>query len=269
MFPIAWIVFASIMLYRLAVDTGKFEIIKDSIAGLTSDRRLQAMFIAFSFGAFIEGAAGFGAPVAISGAMLAGLGFNPFFAAGICLLANTAPVAFGSIGIPVTTLATVTGLPVMALSAMVGRLCAMISIIIPGYLIVVMSGWKRAIEVLPAIVACGVSFAGMQFFVSNYMGPELTDILSSLTCIVVDGAGHHVLEAEDHHAPRGRQADHGGPEAPLGRRADHGLVAVPPARRVRPPVGRRRHQAGDQPVDRQSAARVGAVVPGAENRPDS
>jgi lactate permease len=184
-FPIAWIVFASIMLYRLAVDTGKFEIIKDSIAGLTSDRRLQAMFIAFSFGAFIEGAAGFGAPVAISGAMLAGLGFNPFFAAGICLLANTAPVAFGSIGIPVTTLATVTGLPVMALSAMVGRLCAMISIIIPGYLIVVMSGWKRAAEVLPAIVACGLSFAGMQFFVSNYMGPELTDILSSLTCIVV------------------------------------------------------------------------------------
>ena len=184
-FPIAWIVFASIMLYRLAVDTGKFEIIKDSIGGLTSDRRLQAMFIAFSFGAFIEGAAGFGAPVAISGAMLAGLGFNPFFAAGICLLANTAPVAFGSIGIPVTTLATVTGLPVMALSAMVGRLCAMISIIIPGYLIVVMSGWKRATEVLPAIVACGLSFAGMQFFVSNYMGPELTDILSSLTCIVV------------------------------------------------------------------------------------
>src|SRR5437870_594894 len=184
-FPIAWIVFTSIMLYRLAVDTGKFEVIKDSVGGLTSDRRLQAMFIAFSFGAFIEGAAGFGAPVAISGAMLAGLGFDPFFAAGICLLANTAPVAFGSIGIPVTTLATVTGLPVLALSAMVGRLCAMISIIIPAYLIVVMSGWKRATEVLPAIVACGVSFAGMQFFVSNYMGPELTDILSSLTCIVV------------------------------------------------------------------------------------
>src|SRR5476651_551638 len=138
LFPIAWIVFASIMLYRIAVDTGKFEIIKDSIGNLTDDRRLQAMFIAFSFGAFIEGAAGFGAPVAISGAMLAGLGFSPFYAAGICLLANTAPVAFGSIGIPVTTLANVTGLPVMALSAMVGRLCAMISVIIPGYLIVVM-----------------------------------------------------------------------------------------------------------------------------------
>src|SRR5438094_2999352 len=188
LFPIAWVVFTSIMLYRLAVDTGKFEVIKDSVGGLTDDRRLQAMFIAFSFGAFIEGAAGFGAPVAVSGAMLAGLGFNPFYAAGICLLANTAPVAFGSIGIPVTTLATVTGLPVLALSAMVGRLCAMISILIPAYLIVVMTGWRRAIEVLPAIVACGVSFAGMQFFVSNYLGPELTDIVSSLTCDVVTRA---------------------------------------------------------------------------------
>jgi len=184
-FPIAWIVFTSILLYRLAVYTGKFEIIKDSIGSLTNDRRLQAMFIAFSFGAFIEGAAGFGAPVAISGAMLAGLGFNPFYAAGICLIANTAPVAFGSIGIPVTTLANVTGLPVLALSGMVGKLCAMVSVIIPGYLIVVMAGRRRALEVLPAIVACGVSFAGMQYTVSNYVGPELTDIASSLTCIAV------------------------------------------------------------------------------------
>jgi lactate permease len=185
MFPIAWIVFASIMLYRIAVDTGKFEIIKDSVGGLTDDRRLQAMFIAFSFGAFIEGAAGFGAPVAVSGAMLAGLGFSPFYAAGICLLANTAPVAFGSIGIPVVTLANVTGLPLLPVSAMVGRLCAMISVIIPGYLVVVMTGPKKALEVWPAIVACGLSFASVQFYVSNYMGPELTDIMSSLTCIVV------------------------------------------------------------------------------------
>jgi len=185
LFPIAWIVFSSIMLYRLAVDTGKFEIIKDSVGTLTDDRRLQAMFIAFSFGAFIEGAAGFGAPVAVSGAMLAGLGFDPFYAAGICLLANTAPVAFGSIGIPVTTLANVTGLPVLALSAMVGRLCAMMSVVIPGYLIVVMAGPGKALEILPAIIACGVSFAGVQLFVSNTLGPELTDILSSLSCIVV------------------------------------------------------------------------------------
>ena len=185
LFPIGWIVFSSILLYRLSVDTGKFEIIKDSIGGLTTDRRLQALFIAFSFGAFIEGAAGFGSPVAVAGAMLAGLGFNPFYAAGICLLANTAPVAFGSIGIPVTTLASVTGLPVMQLSAMVGTLSAMVSVFIPGYLIVVIAGFRRAVEVLPAILACGVSFAGMQYYVSHTRGPELTDIVSSLTCIVV------------------------------------------------------------------------------------
>src|SRR6185295_12238185 len=129
----------------------------------TNDRRLQALFIAFSFGAFVEGAAGFGAPVAVAAAMLAGLGFSPFYAAAICLLANTAPVAFGSIGIPVITLAGITGLPVLSLSAMVGRICAMVSVIIPTYLIVVMAGPARALEVLPAIVACGVSFAGMQF----------------------------------------------------------------------------------------------------------
>jgi lactate permease len=184
-FPLTWICFSSILLYRLAVDTGKFEVIKDSVGGLTNDRRLQAMFIAFSFGAFIEGAAGFGAPVAVSGAMLAGLGFSPFYAAGICLLGNTTPVAFGSLGIPVTTLANVTGLPVLSLSAMVGRLCALVSLFIPGYLIVVMAGPRRALEVLPAIIACGASFAGMQFYVSNYWGPELTDIASSLTCIGV------------------------------------------------------------------------------------
>jgi lactate permease len=216
LFPIAWIVFTAIMLYRLTVDAGKFEIIKDSVGGLTSDRRLQAMFIAFAFGAFIEGAAGFGSPVAISGAMLAGLGFSPYFAAGICLLANTAPVAFGSLGIPVTTLATVTGLPVAALSAMVGRLCAMMSVIIPGYLVVVMAGRRRALEVLPAIVACGLSFAGTQLFVSNVLGPELTDILSSLAAIVVMVLvihfwkpktilrlpGEHPAVAVAHHAPR-------------------------------------------------------------------
>jgi lactate permease len=185
MFPIAWIVFSSIMLYRLAVDTGKFETIKSTIGGLTDDRRLQALFIAFSFGAFIEGAAGFGAPVAVSGAMLAGLGFNPFYAAGICLLANTAPVAFGSIGTPILTLANVTGLPLLSLSAMTGRMCAMLSLLIPAYLMLVMVGRKRAAQVLPAIIACGVSFAGVQFYVSNFVGPELTDILSSLTCIGV------------------------------------------------------------------------------------
>jgi lactate permease len=185
LFPIAWIVFASILLYRLTVETGKFEIIKDSVGALSNDRRLQGLFIAFSFGAFVEGAAGFGAPVAVSAAMLTGLGFSPFYAAGICLLANTAPVAFGSIGIPVITLDIITNreLGLMPLSSMVGRICAMVSVIIPTYLVVVMAGVKGAVEVLPAIVACGVTFAVSQFFVSNYIGPELTDILSALASI--------------------------------------------------------------------------------------
>src|SRR4051812_14319438 len=181
MFPIAWIVFAAIMLYRLAVETGKFEIIKDSVGGLSNDRRLQGLFIAFSFGAFIEGAAGFGAPVAVAGAMLAGLGFPPFYAAGICLLANTVPVAFGSIGIPVITLSVITGLPLDRLSAAVGRLCAPVSLWIPAYLVFVMGGWRAVRGVLPAVLVCGVTFAGVQFVVSNYISAQLTDILSSLS----------------------------------------------------------------------------------------
>ncbi len=181
--PIGWILFSAILLYRLSIETGKFEIIKDSIGSLTPDRRLQALLIAFAFGAFIEGAAGFGSPVAVAAAMLVGLGFSPFYAAGICLLANTAPVAFGSIGIPVTTLAVITGLPVDDLSAMVGRLCAPIAMIIPAYLIMVMGGWKALEKVLLAAVVCGVTFAGVQFTVSNYIGAELVDICSSLAAI--------------------------------------------------------------------------------------
>lgn len=182
--PIGWIVFWAIVLYRIALETGKFEIIKDSVGGLTSDRRLQALLIAFSFGAFIEGAAGFGTPVAVAAAMLAGLGFSPFYAAGICLLANTAPVAFGSIGIPISTLAGITGLAAKDLSANVGRICAPVSLIVPGYLIFVMGGWKALKGILPAAFACGASFSLTQFLVSNFLGPELTDILSSLAAII-------------------------------------------------------------------------------------
>jgi lactate permease len=184
LFPIGWIVFWAIMLYRITVDTGKFEIIKDSIGGLTSDHRLQALLIAFAFGAFIEGAAGFGTPVAVAAAMLTGLGFTPFYAAGICLLANTAPVAFGSIGIPLITLAGVTGLPLQSLSANVGRICAPVSLFIPAYLVVVMSGWKGLAGVIPAAALCGIAFATSQFLVSNYLGPYLTDIIGSLAAIV-------------------------------------------------------------------------------------
>lgn len=182
-FPIGWIVFWAVVLYRITVETGKFEVVKDSVGSLTQDRRLQALLVAFALGAFIEGAAGFGAPVAVAAAMMAGLGFSPFYAAGICLLANTAPVAFGSIGIPVITLAGITGLPLLDLSANVGRICAPVSLIVPAYLILVMGGWPALKGVLPAAGLCGFSFAATQFFVSNYMGPQLTDILSSLASI--------------------------------------------------------------------------------------
>lgn len=184
LFPIGWVVYWAIVLYRITLDTGKFEIIKDSIGGLTPDRRLQAMLIAFAFGAFIEGATGFGTPVAVAAAMLAGLGFSPFFAAGVCLLANTAPVAFGSIGTPVLTLANVTGIEALELSAWIGRLCAPISIFVPAYLIMVMGGVNALRGVIPAAAVCGICFAGVQFLVSNYVGPELTDILAALTAIV-------------------------------------------------------------------------------------
>ncbi len=179
LFPIGWVVFSAILLYNITVETGQFDIVKDSIGHLTGDRRIQALLIAFSFGAFIEGAAGFGTPVAVAAAMLAGLGFSPFYAAGICLLANTAPVAFGSIGIPLTTLAGVTGLPLARLSAGVGRICAPVSLFIPAYLILVMGGWRALRGVLPAAALCGIVFASVQFGVSNFIGPELTDILSS------------------------------------------------------------------------------------------
>jgi lactate permease len=179
LFPIGWVVFTAILLYRVTLESGKFELLKDSIGHLTADPRLQALLIAFAFGAFIEGAAGFGTPVAVAAAMLAGLGFEPFYAAAICLLANTAPVAFGSIAIPITTLAVTTGLPLDRLSAGVGRICAPVSLFIPAYLIAVMSGWSGLRAVWKAAALCGIAFAGTQFLVSNFVGPQLTDILSS------------------------------------------------------------------------------------------
>src|SRR5579864_3890439 len=183
LFPIGWIVIWGVFLYRLTVETGKFETIKLSLRSLTGDRRLQALLIGFAFGAFMEGAAGFGTPVAVASAMLTGLGFSPFYAAAICLLADTAPVAFGSIGTPIVTLAGITGLPIDRLSAGVGRVCAPVSLFVPAYLVMVMGGWKALRGVLPAAAICGIAFAGTQFFVSNFIGPQLTDILSSLAAI--------------------------------------------------------------------------------------
>ncbi|MBV8632251.1 MAG: lactate permease LctP family transporter [Silvibacterium sp.] len=184
LFPICWIVFWAIALFRVTEVTGKFEIIKQSVGRLTPDRRLQALLIAFAFGAFLEGAAGFGTPVAIAATMLTGLGLTAFNAAAICLLANTSPVAFGSIGIPIVTLAGTTGLALEKLSAAVGSLVAPVSLILPVYLIVAMWGVRslRSGIWLPAAVS-GFAFASVQFLVSHYIGPHLTDILASMTAM--------------------------------------------------------------------------------------
>jgi lactate permease len=188
LFPIGWIVIGAIFVYDITVETGTFEIVKETIASLASDRRLQALVIAFSFGAFIEGAAGFGTPVAISAAMLIGLGFKPLVAAGVALIGNTAPVAFGALGTPIIALSRVTGLPIDALSAMVGRQLPVFSVIVPFWLVWAMAGWRATREVWPACLVAGLSFGVVQFLVSNYHGPWLVDIgaaLVSLASLVV------------------------------------------------------------------------------------
>jgi lactate permease len=183
LFPIGWIVLMAMFVYDLTVKTGQFELVKDSIAGMASDRRIQVLLIAFCFGAFIEGSAGFGTPVAISAAMLIGLGFRPLPAAGLSLIGNTSPVAFGAIGTPVLTLAGVTKLPVGTLSAMVGRQLPFFAVIVPFWLVWAMAGRKATFEVWPAVLIAGVSFGLVQFLVSNFIGPELVDILASLVSI--------------------------------------------------------------------------------------
>ncbi len=182
--PIGWIVLAAIFLYTLTVETGQFEIVKYSVASLSDDRRIQALLIAFSFGAFVEGAAGFGTPVAISAALMMGAGFKPLYAAGLALLANTSPVAFGALGTPIVTLANVTGLPEMQLSAMAGRQLPFFSLIVPVWLVWVMAGWRGVVGVWPALVVCGGSFALVQFLVSNYLGPMLVDVAGGLISLV-------------------------------------------------------------------------------------
>jgi glycolate permease/lactate permease len=188
LWPISWIVVSAVFFYNLSVESGDFDVIRRSLSRLTGDRRIQVLLVAFCFGALIEGIAGFGAPVAITAAMMAGLGFNPIMAAVLALLANTAPVAFGSLGIPVTTLGGLlapllgsdTQTTTRALSAMVGRQLPFFSLLIPAYLVVIFAGWKRMTEVWPAVLVAGVTFATGQFTISNFVGPELTDTLAAL-----------------------------------------------------------------------------------------
>ena len=184
LFPIGWIVLNAIFVYAITVHTGTFDIVRASVVGIAADRRIQALLVAFCFGAFIEGTAGFGTPVAISAAMLIGLGFTPLHAAGLSLIGNTAPVAFGALGTPIIALAGVTQLPLNDLSAMVGRQLPLFAMIIPFWLIWVMAGWRAMREVWPACLVAGVSFGAMQFFISNHFGPTLVDIAASLTSIL-------------------------------------------------------------------------------------
>ena len=240
-FRIAWIVIASIYLYNVAVETGQFQVMKESIAGLSSDRRLQVILIAFCFGAFLEGTGGGGAPVAIAGSFLIGLGFPHFQAATLCLLANTAPVAWGGVGNPIRVLNGVTGLPIHELNAMVGRILPPFSFILPAWLVITMVGWKKALEVLPALLVSGASFAAMQFYWSNYQETGLVDIVAAIFSLLVmvaflrfwkprhlmeEGEGERTIELRDAR-PRGRA---------------QGLVALRPGLGLHLPVGAARLQ---------------------------
>jgi lactate permease len=184
LFPIVWIVINAIFIYNIIVDTGLFDTIRDSLAGVSNDRRVQVVLIAFVFGALLEATAGFGTPVAITGALMAGLGFEPIYAASLALLSNTAPVAFGGFGIPILTAGAVSGLDVQELSSMVGRQTPFLALIIPGMLVTVMAGFRRMLEVLPLVAVAGIAFAGTQFLVSNLLGPELADLLAALITVV-------------------------------------------------------------------------------------
>src|SRR3954464_506656 len=186
-FPIGWIVLNVIFLYRLTVEKGVFVTLQQTIGGVTADRRLQLLLIAFSFGAFFEGASGFGTPVAVTGAILIGLGFSPLAASGLSLIANTAPVAFGALGTPIAGLSSVTGLDPYLLGAMVGRQLPFFSLIVPFWLIWVFAGWRGMLAVWPAVLVCGVSFAVPQFLISNFINPWIVDIgasLVSMACLI-------------------------------------------------------------------------------------
>ena len=187
-FPIGWIVLNVIFLYQVTVVTGKFELLKRAVGGVTEDRRLQLLLVAFSFGAFFEGASGFGTPVAITGSILIGLGFSPLAASGLSLIANTAPVAYGALGTPIQGLASVTGLDPYILGAMVGRQLPVFSLIVPFWVVWAFAGWRGMKEIWPAILVTGVSFAVPQFVISNYINPWIVDIgasLISMGCLIL------------------------------------------------------------------------------------
>lgn len=184
LWPIAWIILGAVFLYKVSVKTGQFDIIRASILSVTEDQRLQMLMVGFAFGAFLEGAAGFGAPVAITSALLVGLGFKPLYAAGLCLIVNTAPVAFGAMGIPIIVAGQVTGLDAFEIGQMAGRQLPFLTLIVLFWIMAIMDGWRGVKETWPAVLVAGGSFAIAQYLTSNFIGPELPDITASLTSLV-------------------------------------------------------------------------------------
>ena len=188
LWPISWIILNAVFLYKLSVKSGQFEIIRSSVVSITNDQRLQVILIGFAFGAFLEGSAGFGAPVAITAAILAALGLNPLYAAGLCLIANTAPVAFGALGIPILVAGKTAGLDPVLVGKMAGRQLPLLSVLVPFFLVWLMDGFKGVRQTWPAVLVAGATFAVSQFFTSNFIGPELPDITSALLCLVATTA---------------------------------------------------------------------------------
>ncbi|MEX6457071.1 L-lactate permease [Moraxella osloensis] len=221
LWPIAWIIIGAVFLYKVTVKTGQFDIIRSSILSLTQDQRLQMLLVGFAFGTFLEGAAGFGAPVAITAALLVGLGFKPLYAAGLCLIVNTAPVAFGAMGIPIIVAGQVSGVETHAISQMVGRQLPFIVPIVLVWIMAIMDGWRGVRETFPAIVVGGGSFAIAQFLTSNYIGPELPDItaaiasLVSLTLLFKVWQPKHIFRFENQVVGKNQMGDNTSVSAPL------------------------------------------------------
>ncbi|KVU30931.1 L-lactate permease [Burkholderia ubonensis] len=215
LWPIAWIIVAAVFLYRIVVKTGQFDVIRASVLSITDDQRLQMLLIGFSFGAFLEGAAGFGAPVAITAALLVGLGFRPLHAAGLCLIANTAPVAFGAMGIPIIVAGQVTGIDAFHIGAMAGRQLPLLSLAVPFWLVFMMDGLRGVRQTWPAALVAGGSFAITQYFTSNHLGPELPDITSSLVSLVALAAFLKVWQPSSARQTAGGVAASGGGAAAL------------------------------------------------------
>jgi len=225
--PIGWIVLNVIFLYQLTAERGLFATLRQSITHVTTDSRLQLLLVAFAFGAFFEGAAGFGTPVAVTGALLIGLGFTPLAASGLSLIANTAPVAFGALGTPIIALSAVSGLDLRALSGMVGRQLPLFSVLVPFWLIAAFAGWRGMVGIWPAILVAGVPFALLQFLVSNFHGPWLVDVVASIAALASLVLFLRVWHPRDGWDPGGRISDRVDAAAVMPPRADVVRAWVP------------------------------------------